>query len=647
MKTRAWRSLVGTAALLFVVSACDMDVDENFDGGAGDTAADTGGNDGTGPGDTIDPPDGTGPTDTVTDPDTTASCPSDYMTADGTPCAIEGQVCGGDCTDPCQFCNTLTCEGGRWVWMEAFPDPNCECPADPAAAEGAACGVDGQLCGDCLDPCESCRQWLCSGGVWIGITTPGDPNCGGECPTDPMAASGSPCLNEGQVCGDCSDPCTYCSLLTCQDGFWAWAEAIPGPECEECPGDYMAADRTPCVTDGQVCAECSDPCLGCAYLTCQDGLWAYTEAVPSPECDECPADHWAASGSPCLNEGQVCGDCSDPCTYCSLLTCQNGFWAWTEAIPGPECDECPADFMEADGTPCSVEGQRCGGECSDPCQFCNVLFCEAGTWHWLEAFPDPACECPADIMAAVGEACVVEGQVCGDCPDHCQFCAQIFCFDGLWSWREIAPDPACDCPAEPPIGLACEGMQHCEYGEECCCGQCYPSIVCECMGGGQWGCYATDACMIPECPPPDGMCHNGDDCQNGAYCAEPGSYRPCGICFEEPDQCASDEDCTDGEVPLVCEYVFEGCVCAPYRACIPACLSPADCDAGETCTDGHCGPIPCETGGDCPALFACVGDFAPATCTRMLCTYDVDCGGGICVNGQCFDTYGTCEYAVP
>ena len=40
----------------------------------------------------------------------------------GQPCASEGLSCG-HCTDPCQFCNTIHCQGGVWTTSEAFPMP--------------------------------------------------------------------------------------------------------------------------------------------------------------------------------------------------------------------------------------------------------------------------------------------------------------------------------------------------------------------------------------------------------------------------------------------------------------------------------------------------------------------------------------------
>ena len=42
-----------------------------------------------------------------------------------------------------------------------------------------------------------------------------------------------------------------------------------------------------------------------------------------------------------------------------------------------------------EGQPCAMEGEQCGGPCSDPCQFCNVWRCSQRRWSRLEVFPLP------------------------------------------------------------------------------------------------------------------------------------------------------------------------------------------------------------------------------------------------------------------
>ncbi|MFO0591234.1 MAG: hypothetical protein U0441_27050 [Polyangiaceae bacterium] len=52
------------------------------------------------------------------------------------------------------------------------------------------------------------------------------------------------------------------------------------------------------------------------------------------------------------------------------------------------------------------------------------------------------------------------------------------------------------CPGSPQVNQACSSeTAHCEYGQECCDGSCYPEEVCDCASG-TWSCYFTDACFI-------------------------------------------------------------------------------------------------------------------------------------------------------
>ncbi|PKN57480.1 MAG: hypothetical protein CVU56_10795 [Deltaproteobacteria bacterium HGW-Deltaproteobacteria-14] len=63
-----------------------------------------------------------------------------------------------------------------------------------------------------------------------------------------------------------------------------------------------------------------------------------------------------------------------------------------------------------------------------------------------------------------------------------------------------APDATDPCPAAAPgfeDSCTSDGLQ-CDFGQECCCGACYPSLSCTCSGGS-WACFATDACFHPAC----------------------------------------------------------------------------------------------------------------------------------------------------
>lgn len=121
-------------------------------------------------------------------PDVPDPCPTDFMAADGTPCAPEGRLCGGGCTDRCQFCNLLRCEGGAWRWMEVFPDPACQ----DAGPDGAA-DADGDLAVDAVAD--------------VAADAPVDAPV--DAPADAADAPGADASDVSDACvGDaCPDPC--------------------------------------------------------------------------------------------------------------------------------------------------------------------------------------------------------------------------------------------------------------------------------------------------------------------------------------------------------------------------------------------------------------------------------------------------------
>ena len=59
-------------------------------------------------------------------------------------------------------------------------------------------------------------------------------------------------------------------------------------------------------------------------------------------------------------------------------------------------------------------------------------------------------ECPSDLFATVGLPCSPEGKSCNNCTDRCQFCNLIQCWGGKWAAVEALPDPNC----QPDMGLA-------------------------------------------------------------------------------------------------------------------------------------------------------------------------------------------------
>ena len=47
-----------------------------------------------------------------------------------------------------------------------------------------------------------------------------------------------------------------------------------------------------------------------------------------------------------------------------------------------------------EGASCLQQGASCGPQCGDPCQFCNRLVCDGGTWKHIEVMPVGQCTSP-------------------------------------------------------------------------------------------------------------------------------------------------------------------------------------------------------------------------------------------------------------
>jgi hypothetical protein len=201
------------------------------------------------------------------------------------------------------------------------------------------------------------------------------------------------------------------------------------------------------------------------------------------------------------------------------------------------------------------------------------------------------------------------------------------------------PDVQPGCPAELPTAppAPCQGELHCEYGEECCCGDCSPSLVCDCQAGS-FACYYTDACLGPWCQlSPCCQAGQEDACEGGAggQCkVEPGeAVGKCLPAVPAP-QCWLDSDCAAGE------------------ECLGASICPCNADCDGIDTPGQCQPaqLPpgccwtaedCDLGGD--MAFSC-GFLTPASdlgvCLPLAlgaeCWDDSDCVAGTTCVGATF-----------
>ena len=122
------------------------------------------------------------------------------------------------------------------------------------------------------------------------------------------------------------------------------------------------------------------------------------------------------------------------------------------------------------------------------------------------------CSSPADCLAPRGP--------CAVCPDGGTACPTVDCVAGSCVVSSVGCAEVL-CPSDPPLNEGCSGSMRCTYGTETCCGQTYPSLVCDCSGG-QFACYNTDACFLPPGGCPDGgpvpECTSDGDCAVPAIC---------------------------------------------------------------------------------------------------------------------------------
>lgn len=136
--------------------------------------------------------------------------------------------------------------------------------------------------------------------------------------------------------------------------------------------------------------------------------------------------------------------------------------------------------------------------------------------------------------------------------------------DGGAETDAVAPADALDgsaqCPSEAPNpnGTCTTAGLSCNFGQECCCGKCNPSLVCQCTGA-TWACYYTDACMMGPGACPDAIDAGPSevsqpDAVPGDSGAQPDSgsqpdtgNQPCSESSSSLIPCATDQYCAKPE----------------------------------------------------------------------------------------------------
>ena len=170
-----------------------------------------------------------------------------------------------------------------------------------------------------------------------------------------------------------------------------------------------------------------------------------------------------------------------------------------------------------------------------------------------------------------------------------------------------------------------------------------------------------------------GACRSERDCTSpdGEACLAPIMVSAlgglCGVPCQVDDACNSNLECPN-ETPVCLPFLGNCCHAGDpvSQRCEATCVDSSLCGAGRRCSDSQwgCEPIPCDDGFTCPvhttcrpeimatqprcATYQCRAGELEHGCARDTCIGDSDCQpAGRCVNGACFEAFGTCMGPVP
>lgn len=116
----------------------------------------------------------------------------------------------------------------------------------------------------------------------VGDTDGGDPEGGslldaGDGDVCASAAPGETCDTTESCGGPCDDPCSFCNVLSCEDGQWRGVEAAPYP-CDDDNPDITRCELSGGTWDEDACGHTfcgtTDDCVGVPGCLCpNDAAW--------------------------------------------------------------------------------------------------------------------------------------------------------------------------------------------------------------------------------------------------------------------------------------------------------------------------------------------------------------------------------------
>jgi hypothetical protein len=246
--------------------------------------------------------------------------------------------------------------------------------------------------------------------------------------------------------------------------------------------------------------------------------------------------------------------------------------------------------------------------------------------------PTPGCMYEGPTMTATATPTVDPLRCVGDCDDNrAVLVNEVITSVNIALGGPLNVCPAADCPQR---------------------GEAFVSCTIEAVNNALNGCPAALPTPTPTLGP--ARCRSNVNCDpSSQFCLVPGGFIGCGICYPEDyiDQtfvrCTEDAECSaPGQICAPLGAVSRTCdACSgPNYVCMPGCTGDGDCDSSQSCEVGHCVGRPCVEG-TCSAFYDCAPNGRNEyRCARRRCGADDVCQGGTCVNGECYDSPGRCEW---
>ncbi len=202
----------------------------------------------------------------------------------------------------------------------------------------------------------------------------------------------------------------------------------------------------------------------------------------------------------------------------------------------------------------------------------------------------------------------------------------------------------CNSPAECATGQTCGSDNICHPGD-CSTWSCLSGYSCKVQGGAA-------SCVKDTTPKPDS---GFTGCANDQACASSGAGAKClnGTCVLPADQCSDTTQCNNGYqcVQGVCTPGCSGSLPCPTGFSCDTnkgvctgnpspCASDNQCSGGNICIEQHC-VAPCGTSNKCGAGLICVGGGCiPDQKPQFICSVegkqDACASGSLCLHHSCY-----------